>query len=94
MAKRETKIEFMRMVRAANRAGVDTESWVLQPGSPSNGIQWSLMATGPHGGRYSLVGVPFGGHIGGTAKEAEHFLTGMAAAFESVAYATRREGEQ
>ena len=92
MAQKDVSRAFHRMVGAAQDVGLDTEGWELHPGSTANGISYSVIA-----GRYGssdLVGLPPFDHIGKTAKEAERFLVGMAVAFESVAYAERRKGEQ
>lgn len=87
--RKDTERTFVRMARAAGAAGLDVAGWQLQPGSNANGISWSVVT--PIGSS-DLVGLPPFGHIGRTAGEADRFLEGMAAAFESVAYATRRNG--
>lgn len=90
ITKRDVDRTYCRMVAAAEDAGLDVTGWGYYPGSVANGIHYALV-TGRNGGN-DVVGLPSFGQIGGTAREAEHFLAGMAAAFESVAYARRREG--
>lgn len=77
------------MVKAAKEVGLDVEGWFYQSGSSTNGISWALGHS--VGAGNDIVSLPPFGHIGKTAKEAEHFLAGMVAAFESIAYAKRRE---
>ena len=83
-SKRDAERMFARMAQAAAQAGMDVGGWSLQPGSTVNGISWSVLSG--RGGASSLVGLPPFGHIGKTATEAEHFLAGMVAAFESINY--------
>ena len=83
-----TNAEFHRMAWAAAACGLDVAGWTLETGSPSNGISYSIR-TGM-GGSSDIVGLPPFGHIGKTRREAEHFLAGMSAAFESVTYGERR----
>ena len=90
MSKKDTERAFERMARAAAAAGLDVAGWQLGPGSQTNGIAWTLL-TGM-GGSSDVVGLPPFGSIGRTAADAERFLNGMSAAFESVAYAERRKG--
>ena len=90
MSKKDTERAFERMARAAAAAGLDVAGWQLHPGSTTNGIAWSIV-TGI-GGSSDVVGLPPFGPIGRTAGDAETFLSGMASAFESVAYAERRKG--
>ena len=88
--KRDVDRTYCRMVQAAQDAGLNVEGWFYQSGSTTNGIAWALgqkVGTGN-----DIVGLPSFGHIGRTAREAEHFLAGMVAAFESIAYAERRKG--
>lgn len=87
--KRDAEQTFIRMATAAASCGLDTDGWILESGSPSNGIAWTIRSG--HRGASDVVGLPPFGHIGRTAAEAERFLAGMAAAFESVAYAQRRK---
>jgi len=87
--RKDVEISFTRMARAAAECGLDVGSWSLDAGSPSNGVAWALR-TGM-GGASDVVGLPFGGQLGRSAKDAERTLDAMAAAFESVAYATRRD---
>lgn len=82
------KMQFVRMCQAAASCGLDVAGWNLQTGSPSNGVAWTIR-TGM-GGSSDVVGLPPFGAIGKTAAEADRFLSGMTAAFESVAYAARR----
>jgi hypothetical protein len=89
--KRDAELAFVRMAQTAASCGLDVAGWALDPGSRSNGIAWSIR-TG-QGGASDVVGLPPFGHIGRTAAEAERFLLGMAAAFESVAFAQRRKCE-
>jgi hypothetical protein len=90
MSKRDTEREFTRMARAAGECGLDVAGWQLHPGSVVNGVSWTIVT--PIGAS-DLVGLPSFGSIGRTGVEAARFLAGMAAAFESVAYAERRKGE-
>ena len=92
MAKKDVDRAYCRMVMAAKDAGLNVIGWGYYPGNVTNGIAWSL-TSGRNGGN-DLVGLPPFDHIGKTGREAETFLAGMAAAFESVAYAERRKGEQ
>lgn len=86
--KRDVDRQYCRMVQAAKDAGLNVEGWFYQSGSVTNGIAWAL-GTSPSVGN-DLVSLPSFGHIGQTAREAEHFLAGMVAAFESINYAKRR----
>jgi hypothetical protein len=70
------------MVGAAKDAGLDVEGWFYQSGSTANGISWALGYSVSAGD--PLVSLPSFGHIGKTAREAELFLAGMVAAFESI----------
>ena len=88
--KRDVDRTYCRMVAAAQEIGLDVTGWFYMSGSATNGIAWAL-GSKPEGGN-DIVGLPPFGHIGKTAREAEHFLAGMVAAFESIAYAKRREG--
>ena len=87
--KRDVDRTYCRMVKAAKEAGLDVEGWFYQSGSVTNGIAWALGTSASVGN--DIVSLPPFGHIGKTAREAEHFLAGMVAAFESITYARRRE---
>lgn len=89
VSKLDVDRQYCRMVEAAKDAGLDVEGWFYQSGSVTYGISWSLGWSVGVGN--DIVGLPSFGHIGKTAREAEHFLAGMAAAFESISYAKRRE---
>ena len=89
MSKRDTAIAFRRMAEAAAACGLDVAGWTMDGGDRANGISYSVRTPV---GSADLVGLPPFGHIGRTARDAERFLDGMAAAFESVAYAERRKG--
>lgn len=88
-AKRDAEQAFIRMSNGAASCGLDVRGWQLVSGSPSNGIAWQVLSG--RGGASDVVGLPPFGSIGRTAGQAEAFLTGMAAAFESVAFAQRRK---
>lgn len=88
MSKRDAEREFQRMAQAAAECGLDVAGWRLMPGSATNGISYSLL-TG-QGGADSIIGLPSFGHIGRTSTEAARFLSGMAAAFESITYNARK----
>ena len=87
--KRDVELAFVGMAQAAARAGLDVAGWALDPGSRANGVSWGIR-TG-QGGSSDVVGLPPFGHIGRTAAEAERWLLGMSAGFESVAFAQRRK---
>ena len=90
MGKQDAEREFSRMSAAAAEAGLNVAGWRLMPGSAVNGIAYSII-TGL-GGADSIVGLPPFGHIGKTGTEAARFLAAMAAAFESINYAKRKQG--
>ena len=89
--KQDVDRTYCRMVQAAKEAGLDVEGWFYQSGNAANGISWALGWSVGVGN--DIVALPSFGHIGKTAREAEHFLAGMVAAFESINYAKLRKGE-
>ena len=81
---------FARVVGSAERCGVNVDGWALENGSPTYGRAWRLVRIGDHGSHCAALGglmSDLGGttRLGATAREALATLTGLAAAYESVA---------
>lgn len=87
--RKDVERTFARMAHAAAGCGLDVAGWQLHPGSTTYGVAWTII-TGL-GGSSDVVGLPPFGAIGKTASDADRFLSGMAAAFESIAHAERRK---
>ncbi len=77
---KDCQLQFERARNAARANGIDTETWVLHPGSATNGVSYKLF--GPGMGAFS--------HIGKTAREAHAVLSALAFAWEKSAQARSR----
>lgn len=91
MAQRITTNDVRAMldrVKAAGKvAGVDTDHWTLQVGSPTNGRAWRLQVRDPETGGLSNIpggGVGYAGYIGWSAREAHAHLSGALSTFYAV----------
>lgn len=78
-----------RLMRAAERQGIDTNGWQIESGSVTYGRAWKLVKVDPdNGGHHSVFAT--NGYLGMTAREAYSALQHYAQVFDFLNYPTGR----